>query len=130
MLFQTSLFVGVGLAASIRLPDAHARRALPISNVTLVSYSVPGDESLAVARAADIQTKRSTFTYGPTIEGGGPYSPNGTLGEALIAKDEAIFYAETIAEMVVTQNDTTASDAQVRPMFNMVFAKCSAELII
>lgn len=45
-------------------------RQLQASNETLVSYSIPSKDLTPTVRAAGIETKRTTFTYGPGVDGG------------------------------------------------------------
>ncbi|KAF2213238.1 hypothetical protein CERZMDRAFT_111571 [Cercospora zeae-maydis SCOH1-5] len=57
-----------------------------------------------------VAERRSTFTYGPGV-GGGPFSPAGTLGDAMVDRDSAIYEQEGAAQLKITTADNISAVA-------------------
>lgn len=78
-------------------------------------YTLPSNASDTISRAAAIEVKRETFTYVPGL-GGGPFWPNGSLGQSYISNDSTIDNQELYAQLSVVANDSnyaTANASQV-----------------
>lgn len=80
------------------------------SDPTLSPYSLPNTDEPYEARAAGVEVKRATFTYGQAI-GAGPFSPDGELGNASVAADTMILEAEMAAQSQLSINDSMSATA-------------------
>ncbi|GIZ36897.1 hypothetical protein CKM354_000036300 [Cercospora kikuchii] len=74
-----------------------------------LSYSLPDPAHHAwEVRLSGVSDKRSTFTYGPGV-GGGPFSPSGTLGDAMVKRDAAIYHQEGADQLKITTADNISA---------------------
>ncbi|KAJ6264623.1 hypothetical protein Dda_0772 [Drechslerella dactyloides] len=78
------------------------RRATP--------YSLPGNAQSDIARKEAIEVKRTQFTYANGI-GGGPSSPGGLAGVALVAADSVIVNSELGAQVANETPDVIKASA-------------------
>lgn len=92
------------LAASVSASPIQERQ----TDSTLLAYSLPISDNDPVMRAAGVETKRATFTYGPAV-GTGPFSPDGALGAATLAADTLIVGTEYAAQSVIAENDSASA---------------------
>lgn len=74
-------------------------------------YAIP-QKGIPAGRADAIEVKRQNFGYGPAVAGG-PFFPNGTLGNTLVANDIATFQSETGPQMSDTSSDIGKAEADV-----------------
>ncbi|KAG9943807.1 Lipoxygenase, partial [Aureobasidium melanogenum] len=74
-------------------------------------YAIP-QKGIPVGRAEAISLTRQNFGYGPAVAGG-PFFPNGTLGNTLVALDIATFQSETGPQMSDTTSDIVKAESDV-----------------
>ncbi|KAG9661828.1 Lipoxygenase, partial [Aureobasidium melanogenum] len=72
-------------------------------------YAIP-QKGIPANRAEAIAHTRQNFGYGPAVAGG-PFFPNGTLGNTLIQNDIATLQAETGPQMNDTNSDTARAES-------------------
>ncbi|KAH0149902.1 Lipoxygenase, partial [Aureobasidium melanogenum] len=74
-------------------------------------YAIP-QKGIPAGRAEAIEFTRQNFGYGPAVAGG-PFFPNGTLGNTLVAIDVATFQSETGPQMSDTSSDVVKAESDV-----------------
>ncbi|KAG9851867.1 Lipoxygenase, partial [Aureobasidium melanogenum] len=74
-------------------------------------YAIP-QKGIPANRAEAIAYTRQNFGYGPAVAGG-PFFPNGTLGNTFIQNDIATLQAETGPQMSDTSSDTAKAESDV-----------------
>ncbi|KAH0277547.1 Lipoxygenase, partial [Aureobasidium melanogenum] len=72
-------------------------------------YAIP-QKGIPANRAQAIAYTRQNFGYGPAVAGG-PFFPNGTLGNTFIQNDIATLQAETGPQMSDTSSDTAKAES-------------------
>ncbi|KIW46985.1 uncharacterized protein PV06_02602 [Exophiala oligosperma] len=71
-------------------------------------YSLPQNDSNALLRSTDIETKQAGFLYGPPVAGG-PFFPSGVLGVARAAADQVEIQLDEAPILAATAVDAADS---------------------
>ncbi|KAH0046409.1 Lipoxygenase, partial [Aureobasidium melanogenum] len=84
-------------------------------------YAIP-QKGIPANRAEAIAYTRQNFGYGPAVAGG-PFFPNGTLGNTFIQNDIATLQAETGPQMSDTSSDTAKAESDVSKSGQLLYLK-------
>ncbi|EPS36284.1 hypothetical protein H072_10175 [Dactylellina haptotyla CBS 200.50] len=111
-------FIGLIAATAVSVAAAPLNHHEVSTRDILPPFSLPDVAPLSTLRAVGVTTKRATFLYGPGI-GGGPTSPTGALGLALIAADSALTDTELAAEAVLSTADRGVATLDIAKYNNL-----------
>ena len=76
------------------------------------SYTITQKATDPALRAAQIETTRATFLYGPPVAGG-PFFPTGSYGSDRVALDQAFIQRDLVPEVTLAVLDLTQAAADV-----------------
>ncbi|KAI4722833.1 Lipoxygenase [Aureobasidium sp. EXF-10727] len=98
-------------AAGISNPRTGPTTSTTASATATGWYAIP-QKGIPANRAAAISDKQKNFGYGPAVAGG-PFFPNGTLGNTLIQNDIASLHAEAGPQRNASSSDEAMAASDV-----------------